>query len=71
MHKWMGGLTAVALLGLVAGCTKGSNPNNEQGIAAQERDRSGREVPVENQDLEVIGGKNLADQEFFGTVTGV
>jgi len=71
MHKWMGGLTAVALLGLTAGCTKGSNPNNEQGIAAQELDRSGREVPVENQDLEVIGGKNLADQEFFGTVTGV
>lgn len=74
MHKWTWSLTTVALLGLAAGCTKGrsnENANSEQGIASVERDREGREVPVENQDLEVIGGKNLADQEFFGTVTGV
>jgi hypothetical protein len=77
MHKWTWSLTAVALLGLTSGCTKGdnarsqANANSEQGIAAQERDRSGREVPVENQDLEVLGGENLADQEFYGTVLGV
>ncbi|HEX8824803.1 MAG TPA: hypothetical protein VF794_33090 [Archangium sp.] len=72
MHKWTWSLTAVALLGLAAGCSKGRNDNtNDQNIAALERDRAGNEVPVENQDLEVIGGENLADQEFYGTVTGV
>ncbi len=57
MHKWTWSLTAVALLGL-AGCKK-------------ESDRLGQEDRVAEQNPENLGGEDLADQEIYGTVTGV
>ena len=77
MHKWTWSLTAVALLGLASGCNKGNNENaNDRGVVATERGRMGEEAPVENESVteqkpEVIGGEDLADQEIYGTVTGV
>jgi hypothetical protein len=57
MHKWMWSLTAAALFGLV-GCK-------------QESGRLGQEDRVAEQSPEVTGGEDLADQEIYGTVTGV
>ncbi len=77
MHQWMWSLMAVALLGLASGCDKGRNENtNGQGVVSVERGRPGEEAPLENprgteQRPEVIGGEDLADQEIYGTVTGV
>lgn len=78
MHKWMWSLSAVALLGLSAGCNKGRNENaSESGVVGKaESGRLGEEEAVENESFaeqrpEVIGGEDLADQEFYGTVTGV
>ena len=77
MHKWTWSLTAVALLGLSAGCNKGRNENaDDRSVVATERGRLGEEAPVENESVteqrpEVIGGEDLADQEIYGTVTGV
>ncbi len=77
MHKWTWSLTALALLGLASGCNKGRNENaDDQGVVSVERGRPGEEAPVENESVteqkpEVIGGEDLADQEIYGTVTGV
>jgi Domain of unknown function (DUF5666) len=77
MHKWTWSLTAVALLGLASGCNKGRNENaDDRGVASVERGRMGEEAPVENESVternpEVIGGEDLADQEIYGTVTGM
>lgn len=80
MHKWMWSLSAVALLGLATGCNKGRNENaSEQGqgvVGKAESGRLGEEEAVESESIaeqrpEVIGGEDLADQEFYGTVTGV
>jgi hypothetical protein len=61
MHKWTWSLTAAALLGLATGCTKGDN----------ESGRPGANDRVAEQSPEVLGGEDLADQEIYGTVTGV
>jgi hypothetical protein len=57
MHKWTWSLAAVALLGLT-GCKK-------------ESDRLGQEDRVAEQNPKNLGGEDLADQEIYGTVTGV
>ncbi len=72
MHKWTWSLTAAALLGLATGCTKGNNEGTRaQDVAAQEPGRLGTNDGVAEQNPEVIGGEDLADQEIYGTVTGV
>lgn len=64
MHKWTWTLAAVALLGLASGC--------------KERTRAtpGDETPNDEQSLtegrpDLTGGEDLADQEIYGTVTGM
>ncbi|HEX8434131.1 DUF5666 domain-containing protein [Archangium sp.] len=72
MHKWTWSLTAVALLGLAPGCTKGGNESaQDKGVASVERGRMGENDRVAEQSPEVLGGEDLADQEIYGTVTGV
>ncbi|WNG54232.1 hypothetical protein F0U59_05095 [Archangium gephyra] len=67
MHKWTWSLAAVALLGLASGCKErtsetpgresGETPNDEQSITEGRPD--------------LTGGEDLADQEIYGTVTGM
>jgi Domain of unknown function (DUF5666) len=72
MHKWTWSLTAAALLGLAAGCTKGGTENTQdKGVVARERDRMGQDDRIIEQSPEITGGEDLADQEIYGTVTGV
>jgi hypothetical protein len=58
MREWTWSLTVAALLGLASGCK-------------EERARPGQEDRVAEQSPEVLGGEDLADQEIYGTVTGV
>ncbi len=72
MHKWTWSLTVAALLGLATGCTKGGTENTQdKGVVARERDRMGQDDRIAEQSPEVLGGEDLADQEIYGTVTGV
>ena len=77
MHKWTWSLTAVALLGLASGCNERRVENT-----GRESDRTvvsgiqGDETPNDNQSVtegrpDLTGGANPADQEIYGTVTGM
>ncbi|WP_375770201.1 DUF5666 domain-containing protein [Archangium gephyra] len=77
MHKWTWSLTAVALLGLASGCNERRVENT-----GRESDRTvvsgiqGDETPNDNQSItegrpDLTGGANPADQEIYGTVTGM
>ena len=72
MHKWTWSLTVAALLGLATGCTKGGTENTQdKGVVARERDRMGQDDRIAEQNPEVLGGEDLADQEIYGTVMGM
>ncbi len=77
MHKWMWSLPAVALLGLAAGCSKGDTVHTRgESSSTVTRGNEGDSTPADNQSIteghpEVTGGQNPADQEIYGTVTGV
>lgn len=77
LHKWTWSLTAVALLGLTSGCNK---DRTDAGRLDREKTvQPGTEranTPLADsrqpeQNPEVTGGEDLADQEIYGTVTGV
>lgn len=77
MHKWTWSLTAVALLGLASGCNERRTQD-----ARSESDRTvvsgnqGDETPNDEQSVtegrpDITGGADPADQEIYGTVTGM
>ncbi len=77
MHKWTWSLAAVALLGLASGCKQRSAESPER-VSNPEvvSGNRGDETPNDEQSItegrpDITGGEDPADQEFYGTVTGV
>lgn len=77
MHKWTWSLTAVALLGLASGCNerRAEDTRRESGRTVASGIQ-GDETPNDEQSItegrpDITGGENLADQEFYGRVTGM
>ncbi|AKI99856.1 hypothetical protein ATI61_104721 [Archangium gephyra] len=77
MHKWTWSLAAVALLGLASGCKERTSetPGPESGSKVVSGNQ-GDETPNDEQSItegrpDLTGGEDLADQEIYGTVTGM
>ena len=77
LHKWTWSLSAVALLGLASGCKNDRNdPGRAERAETVQPGHEGADTPLADsrqpeQNPEITGGEDLADQEIYGTVTGV
>jgi hypothetical protein len=76
MRRWTWCLAAVVGLGLAAGCEKRGEESlmqGEQGRAGERpfmgAERTEQDAPLEGKGR--LGGENVVDQEFLGTVTSV
>lgn len=63
IHKWTWSLAAVALLGLASGCERRTQDARSETPYDQQSITEGRP--------DLTGGTNPADQEIYGTVTGL
>ncbi|QRK12048.1 hypothetical protein JQX13_19575 [Archangium violaceum] len=76
-HKWTWSLTAVALLGLASGCSRDrTDPGRLDREKTVQQGTEGDRTPMADsrqpeQSPLITGGEDLADQEIYGTVTGV
>ena len=76
MHKWTWSLAAVALLGLASGCKQRAQDARSESDQTVVSGIQGDETPNDEQSItegrpDITGGANPADQEIYGTVTGM
>lgn len=76
MHKWTWSLAAVALLGLASGCKQRVQDTRSESDQTVVSGIQGDESPNDEQSItegrpDITGGANPADQEIYGTVTGM
>ena len=76
MHKWTWSLAAVALLGLASGCKQRVQDARSESDQTVVSGIQGDESPNDEQSItegrpDITGGANPADQEIYGTVTGM
>jgi hypothetical protein len=76
MHKWTWSLAAVALLGLASGCKQRVQDARSESGQTVVSGIQGDETPNDEQSItegrpDITGGANPADQEIYGTVTGM